>query len=361
MRILVVVPSGQKEINGQIIPAKYSGVDYHRLLVPHAEIGKDVDVSQINSIEHATADFLSDFDIVVVNRFVSRERNNKQVLDTIKASGAKLVVDLDDDYKLPDWHILAPAFKAEKHAEQILFGLKHADAITTTHEGIAETLRIETMNKNVFVVPNAIDTTEPQWEIKPSQTKRITFGWSGSITHFDDVMLMNDSLWSMYRSNYKDQFAMVYGGHDPKDQHSNAILGVLSCKGMAEEKNFATFPATGVDKYAYFYDNIDVALIPLRDNRFNRMKSNLKLLEAGFKKKAAIVSGVHPYLPVLKNGVNCLVANTRHDWYKHMTKLINNPNLIKDLADQLHEDVKPYDVREVAQTRLNIYKQLCTK
>lgn len=358
MKILVVIPSGQKSHNGVIIPAKYSGVDYHRLLIPHDEIGRHCEVSQINSIDNMDPIFLSGFDIIVVNRFITREGNRNEVLKSVRESGAKLVVDMDDDYKLPDWHILKSDYLKQHHAESILFGLKNADAITVTHELMAEMFKKETGNKNVFVVPNAINPSEAQFELKKSNTKKITFGWSGSITHLEDVILMHDSLLSLYKSNYNNSFRMIYGGFTPTDEYSRMILGVLSAKGVANEQCFATYPSASVHEYARFYDNIDVSLIPLRDNRFNNMKSNLKLLESGFKHRAAIVSGVQPYLPMLKHGINCLMVKKKHDWYRHMTKLINNPSLVNDLADSLHEDVQEYHVEKVAQTRLNAYKEI---
>lgn len=358
MKVLVVIPSGPKQLGDKTIPAKYSGVDFHRLLVPHSHLSNIIDISQINDIENITTDFANQFDLIVVNRFISRQGRSKEVLEVIKASTAKLVFDIDDDYKLPDWHILAGPYKKDKHAEQILFGLKNADAITTTHNEIAEILAREAMNKNIFVVPNGIDPTDEQFKIVQPQNKRVTFGWSGSITHFEDVLLMHDSLYSLYKSQYKDDFCMIYGGHDPKDQHSNLILSALSCKGLADEKNFGVYGATSVHEYAKFYNLIDVALIPLRDNRFNRMKSNLKLLEAGFKKKAVIVSGVDPYLPILRHGVNCLVVKNKHDWYRHMTKLINNQSLIKDLSEQLYQDVQEFHISDVSHQRLSAYQQI---
>jgi hypothetical protein len=39
-----------------------------------------------------------------------------------------------------------------------------------------------------------------------------------------------------------------------------------------------------------------------------------------------------------KHGKNCLVAGKK-DWYKAMRRLIENPELRKDLGSQLKEDV----------------------
>jgi glycosyltransferase involved in cell wall biosynthesis len=233
----------------------------------------------------------------------------------------------------------------------------HADAITTTHYKIADVIRSETGNRNIYVIPNGINPEHDQFANKPVQNKNLTFGWSGSITHFEDVMLMHDSLYSLYKSEFNTRFNFVYGGHEKKDTFSNQILGVLSCKGIANESIFATYPATDVFNYANFYDLIDVSLIPLRDNRFNNLKSNLKLLESGFKKKAAIVSDVEPYSAMLTNA-NSLKVQNKKGWYTQMIKLINNRSMVEDLANQLHEDVQQYHIKVVANKRLEAYNDI---
>jgi hypothetical protein len=60
----------------------------------------------------------------------------------------------------------------------------------------------------------------------------------------------------------------------------------------------------------------------------------------------------------LKDGVNCLVAHTKKDWYKHMTYLIDNPHRIEELAEELHKDVQQFHIKEVATKRFEVYKKI---
>lgn len=351
MKILIVVPSYPR----------YSGVDFHRMVQPHNIMGtlfEDMDISQVNEIDSLEPDFLSQFDLVVANRFISKTGNVKGVVDKLNSIGLKYVLDLDDDYKLPAWHLLHDAAKQANHTEQIVLGIKNAYAITTTHELIGAAIRSELGQKNVYIVPNGI-YPEGQFEVRPADFDRLHFGWSGSITHFDDVLLVHDALASLYQDEtINNQFRMVYGGYDGTDTTSQAIAGVLTCKGKAKKDNFIIYPARDVVGYAEFYDHINVALIPLRNNRFNNMKSNLKLLEAGFKRKAVIVSDVYPYTPMLEHGKNCLVVKHRNDWYKHMRRLIENPTLVDDLASQLYDDVQDYHMERIAEVRYKTYLNL---
>jgi glycosyltransferase involved in cell wall biosynthesis len=83
---------------------------------------------------------------------------------------------------------------------------------------------------------------------------------------------------------------------------------------------------------------MDIGLIPLKDTEFNRAKSNLKMLEMGAFGLGVIVSDVEPYQDFSKHGKNCLVVGKR-EWYKAMRRLIENPELRKDLGSELRLNV----------------------
>ena len=356
MKILVIVPS----------IVKLSGVDYHRLYQPHRRMGElfpdEVNVFIINEIdspilgEMTQHEFFKQFDLVVANRFISKIGNGPVLIEKLNLANLPYVIDIDDDYRIPEWHVLNGVSSQGKHAQQILDGINKAAAVTTTHEYMVGTIKHESKQKNVYEIPNGI-YPEEQFEVKPFYSKRVCFGWSGSVTHFEDVLMLFDSLVPLYTNeDLQDKFRVVYGGYDGNDETSRALAGILTAKGKAKPDNFTIFPATDVKNYARFYDNIHVSLIPLRENRFNKLKSNLKLIEAGFKKKAVICSDVYPYSPMLKHGKNCLVVKKRHDWYNHMVTLIKNPSMIKDLSEQLYEDVQVQHIDIIAKTRLETYK-----
>ena len=50
------------------------------------------------------------------------------------------------------------------------------------------------------------------------------------------------------------------------------------------------------------------------------------------------------------------------DWYKHIKRLIDNPELVKDLGQKLHDTVYPkYALKTVTETRVEFYRQLIKK
>jgi glycosyltransferase involved in cell wall biosynthesis len=100
------------------------------------------------------------------------------------------------------------------------------------------------------------------------------------------------------------------------------------------------------------------------------MKSQLKVIEAGFYKKAIIASDLGPYTLDLKHCLNqgnfvdgnaMLVDENRNhsDWAKYIKKLVDNPDMITELGLRLYDKVKDtYDLNKVSDKRADFYKFL---
>ncbi len=138
----------------------------------------------------------------------------------------------------------------------------------------------------------------------------------------------------------------------------------------SENMNYSRVWTLPVTSYAKNYSKFDISLAPIKNHIFNRMKSQLKVIEAGFYKKALIASNVGPYTidltHCLKNGNfvdgNALLVdeNRNHsDWAKYIEKLVKNPNLITDMGERLYETVKDtYDLNKVTKDRAEWYRSL---
>ena len=137
-----------------------------------------------------------------------------------------------------------------------------------------------------------------------------------------------------------------------------------------ENENYVRVWTKPVTSYAKNYSKFDISLAPIQNHIFNRMKSQLKVIEAGFYKKALIASNVGPYTIDLKHALhqgkftdgNALLVNENNnhsDWAKNIKKLVDNPSMIVDLGERLYETVKDkYDLNQVTKTRSEFYKSL---
>jgi glycosyltransferase involved in cell wall biosynthesis len=329
MRILLV--TGQKIMGGE----------YHRLIVPHSKMHlQGHEVSQMASIDHAPESQLSQFDLIIASRSISRIGNEENVWKILKRLGIPVIIDTDDHYQLSDSHVLKKEWKLNHRAEALIYNFSQADAIIVTTPYLKYV--VSQFNKNVEVFPNTIDFEQPQFipnpEIAAMKSELVNIGWSGSVTHLEDLQLIEGEILSLNKSPYKDYKFMLAGFYDG-DSIWHKYEKIFTSNYILDDNNYGRINAADVYSYAQAYNLMDIGLIPLRYNEFNRAKSELKMLEMGAFGLGVIVSNVESYQWMSKHGKNCLVAGKK-DWYKSMRRLIENPELRKDLGSQLKEDVK---------------------
>lgn len=120
-----------------------------------------------------------------------------------------------------------------------------------------------------------------------------------------------------------------------------------------------------VEKYAKHYNYIDISLAPLKDIQFNRCKSPLKIMEAGFMKCALVASDIVTYSPYIDNGKNgILVDNSKkaRGWGKTIKKLVNNPSLVEDLGESLYHYVNEnFHLKGITNKRASFYEEIFSK
>jgi len=328
MRILLV--TGQKIMGGE----------YHRLIVPHSKMHlQGHEVSQMASIDHVPESQLSQFDLIIASRSISRIGNEENVWKILKRLGIPVIIDTDDHYQLSDSHVLKKEWKLNHRAEALIYNFSQADAIMVTTPYLKYV--VSQFNKNVEVFPNTIDFEQPQFipnpEIEAMKSELVNIGWSGSVTHLEDLQLIEGEILSLNKSPYKDYKFMLAGFYDG-DSIWHKYEKIFTSNYILDDNNYGRINAADVYSYAQAYNLMDIGLIPLRDNEFNRAKSELKMLEMGAFGLGVIVSDVESYQWMSKHGKNCLVAGKK-DWYKAMRRLIENSELRKDLGSQLKEDV----------------------
>ena len=178
-------------------------------------------------------------------------------------------------------------------------------------------------------------------------------------------ILPHETVWATYEKvftqNYSTvsdeyrEYLMKYTQEPYKNENDEAYVRVW------------TKPVTS---YAKNYSKFDISLAPIKNHIFNRVKSQLKVIESGFYKKALIASDIGPYTIDLKHALNhgnftdgnaLLVDENRNhsDWAKFIEKLVKNPNWVKDLGERLYETVKDtYDLNKVTKDRAELYKSL---
>lgn len=123
-----------------------------------------------------------------------------------------------------------------------------------------------------------------------------------------------------------------------------------------------TLPLT---RYGEHYNYCDVCMAPLAENIFNEVKSELKIIEAGLKKKVLIAQDYSVYKELLTNDVNGILIskkNNERGWYEAIKKLINNPDKVKELSENLYKFVSErYTLEVVTKNRVEFYRDVISK
>jgi len=399
------------------IPSDNHGVGKFRMLDPFTYIGdkfsSDVHVDIVFNVPNED-NYFSNYDIVVLHSFIhktSHEENVKRI-KWLKLNGIKVIVDTDDFWKTDHRHPNHETFKKNQLSRKRSELLRLADYITTTTPVYRDTIKKLLGVDNVMVFPNAVNEEEKQFQPKPLESDMVRFGWLGGSSHEHDLSLMGDGISRVHRE-FKGKAQFVLCGFDLRgtmrelNRHTgetterpirpdetawsryeslftgndtslspeyNAYLKTYT-KGSFEgelDQPYVRRWTMDINKYANNYNYFDVSLAPLVKSDFNVNKSQLKVIEAGFHKKAIIASEENPYLIDLissiekggginPKGNSLLVSSNKNhkQWHQQMKRLINNPNMVTDLGEKLYETVKDkYSLSTVSKNRVEFFKSI---
>jgi glycosyltransferase involved in cell wall biosynthesis len=351
----------------------------------------EFEVSTINEIESDSflhegerilmTDFLKNFQLVQFSRTISYGFKMQQTIDKLNRLGIASVLDIDDYWNFDRRHLLYDAHIKDQVSLKTIKSLNLTDHVTTTTDYFADKIRL--YNPNVTVLSNAIDPSQEQFRIKKNTSYKVRIGWLGSHCHIEDIVSLNQSMIALHKdksliNRYQLKlgafngnsvslfFEQVFTNNYDLLKDYPYYTGYLKQNVQTANDTYIDMPYkrmwfTDVYNYANYYNDIDISLAPLTNITFNHCKSQLKLIEAGFMKKALICSKVMPYTIDGINNKNCVMIKDKRDmdWYLNIKRLINNPTLIDDLGEALYETVKEkYHIATVTKQRAELYKYL---
>jgi glycosyltransferase involved in cell wall biosynthesis len=395
-----------------VVPSDRTGVGKFRSVDPHVFLqnlyGDDFHVDIDYEPPYDDMSYWSQYQIVACHRSIGPDfEKANELIKKLTENGIITIVDIDDYWMPGKEHPIHDIIRFNKINEKIVANLKVASYVTTTTTLFAD--EIKKFNKNVVVFPNAINPQEPQFNEPTLESDKIRIGWLGGSSHLHDLQLLDSPLGKITHLKDKLQFVLCgfdtrgtvteinqqTGEHKKRDilphetvwsqyekiftqnhslvseDYKKYLLKYTQEKYPNElDESYVRVWTQPVTSYAKNYSKFDVSLAPIKNTMFNRMKSQLKVIEAGFYKKAIIASDLGPYTLDLKHCLNqgnfvdgnaMLVDENRNhsDWAKYIKKLVDNPNMIKDMGERLYETVKDtYDLNVVTKNRAEFYKSL---
>lgn len=308
------------------VGSRFSGVSYHRLFMPLRFMEK----TYLMMTDQLTEEELDKgYDVVCINRYI-HGMTCERLIELRNKYGFKLIVDIDDYWHLDQWHVLHGVYPVR----EIIDHMKAADHVIVTNQQLA--IHVSEYNKNVTIIPNALPYDTDQFvDVKANDDGidgRVRFVYAGGITHEKDVMLLNGPLKRVAGDSHLSKLVhMNLCGFSDGNEQSKMIWHRMVhdfTAGLKLSNHIRKH--LDVDQYMNFYAYGDVAIVPLVDSKFNSMKSNLKVLEAGCKYLPVLASYVEPYkdCPYIVN------VGSQSDWYKQIKRLANDQALRDELGKE---------------------------
>ena len=305
------------------------GCSHIRLLRPfaHPSVAGDL------AVTHGTGLPDSPVDVVVVERSWKPDfslAGVEQLVNTVRSQGARLIYTLDDN--LLDLHEDAPwePYPTSEQRVAMRHLAREADEVIVSTVALAQ--RLSRLNKNVSVVPNALDEQlfPAPGSVPASAGGKCKIGYMGTRTHAADLLMILVPLRDFLRRH--------------KTEVELELVGVFADARVA--KCFDDYPVRVLDvgdavDYARFIPwatrhlQWDFALAPLHDNAFNNSKSDIKFLDYAMLGIPAIFSAVTAYTDsVVHRETGWLCANHTEAWSAALEGMFADTALRTAMAHQ---------------------------
>ena len=294
-----------------------------RMLGP-AKHAKAKVIRGAKEIEKVQGNPIMDGNPIVIQRDFSRDYDRFSKLMGMAHSLQKpVVLDLDDLLlALPENH---PDRLSGYFAEALLPLLQsiiEVDLLTVASEKLRDQLL--PYNPNIKVIPNYLD--DSLWNIRKWETYRnhediVTIGYMGGHSHEPDLKMVLPALLRIvekYPGKIKFRF---WGIEVPTELEQYSTV------------EWCPRPSQSYTDFAEFFQKqtADIVIAPLCDNLFNSCKSSIKFLEYGAVGVPGVYSRLAPYLQIVEDGKDGLLAGTVDEWVATLSRLIESPGLGNEL------------------------------
>jgi glycosyltransferase involved in cell wall biosynthesis len=229
-----------------------------------------------------------------------------------KLFGKKLIFDYDDSIFLPNHSSFHEITRFLKKPSKIKKIIKMSDHIIAGNQFLKDYAK--RYNKKVTVLPTCIDTDKYKPLRNPLKKEKIVIGWIGSHTTQKYLLSMAD-VFSNLLKKYKNLEIRIIGGQF-EQRHNQRII----CKDWS------------IDSELKEIQEFNIGIMPLDDDDWARGKCAFKIIQYMSVGTPAVASRVGMNIEVIEDGVNGFLINSKEEWIKKLSLLIDNRNLRLELG-----------------------------
>jgi len=303
-----------------------------------------------------TPDELPDVDILVIHNPSSQAE-----VDLIRGArerGIAVIIDVDDllrpgllpaqakfnRYWAPD------RFRREAEAkvravladQSIVDAAPRNDALTHLEHAIqaANALTVATLElaqayadltPSIYVLPNCYDDANPLWDVALPERETINIGFLGTEHHGPNLDLLAGAIEPVL-----DRFSHV--------RVIEAGQGGLLSRIDAPAERLIQIGWLPFSVFPLVLHQMDIVLAPLVDEPFMRAKSNIRCMTAGLVGAPVVASPVGPYAGYVEHGRNGFFATTPSEWTEHLTTLVADPVLRREIGESNRDCARRYAI-----------------
>lgn len=176
---------------------------------------------------------------------------------------------------------------------------------------------------HIYVVPNSIDVQK--WDkAKRRNRSGIRIGWMGGASHAEDLRILESVIPRIVEKNRGVKFVFN------SSQLPEFLKGVRGVEVVEKWSPIMKYPAHIASL------DFDIGLAPLRDNKFNRAKSNLRWLEFAALGIPCIASNVGHFKETVRHGEDGLLASSPDEFAIHIQSLISDSKRRRAMGRAAH-------------------------
>jgi len=277
-----------------------------------------------------------------------------------QATGVRkaFVTEIDDNiFDIPSGNVASHPYQPNSEAEWI--GQKQieiSDALICSTQFLLDKIHKMFPEKPTYLIPNSIDfdiwdIVQPLPDFPKKEDGWLRIGYTGCSNHRKDLELIKEPLSAILKEFPKVQFLMT-----PQPDQDGFFTGWEGIPNMGMVSKWVY-----IDQYPAFLKSwdLDIGIAPLKDNDFNRAKSNLRWLEYSAIHLPTVASRVYPFKNSIKDGQDGLICNTAQQWYDALKMLIVDAQKRKEIGEAAYTRVKTdFNLETVSRKYAEILKDI---
>lgn len=270
--------------------------------------------------------------MVICRDFPRFSQECLEIINRAHRQTISLIYETDDNlFEMPLTHPDYVYYQTA--APMILLTILEADRIITSTTTLKD--RLSNFHSDVHVIPNLLNDRLWKLEDQPPNRKSsdpVVIGYFGTHTHRQDLEMIQTPLLEILNRFGERVLLKIWGGCLPPSLETHPRVELVS---------------EGIFEYARFAEHIqqqrvDLWIAPLANTPFNRAKSAIKYLEYGATATPGIFSRIDPYVAVIQDGENGVLADSAEEWNSRLDMLIQNEPMRLQMGQRALETVRDH-------------------